>query len=136
MASVRGWVECCHGGDDGRLRLCVCVFVSVCMYVCMYLCMYVCVYAVVVVASSSFLFLSVSVASALRVLTIAPLHCPCACGGIAGGSLYHVLHQSAVEWPVDRQKFVCRQLAAGLAYLHSIDIVHNDIKAHNLLVRW
>ena len=33
-----------------------------------------------------------------------------------------------------RQLHCVKQLAAGLSYLHSRDIVHNDIKSHNVLV--
>jgi serine/threonine protein kinase len=54
---------------------------------------------------------------------------------MARGSLYHVLYSSAVEMPRERQNTIIKQLAAALAYLHSIDIVHNDIKAPNVLVR-
>eukprot|EP00455_Lapot_gusevi_P056792 TRINITY_DN9524_c0_g1_i2.p1 TRINITY_DN9524_c0_g1~~TRINITY_DN9524_c0_g1_i2.p1 ORF type:complete len:208 (+),score=28.19 TRINITY_DN9524_c0_g1_i2:106-729(+) len=53
---------------------------------------------------------------------------------MARGSLYHVLHQSPVEMNYDRQLSIARQIAAGLAYCHACDIVHNDIKAYNVLV--
>ena len=53
---------------------------------------------------------------------------------MARGSLYHVLHTSKIEMTRDRQLALCRQIAAALVYLHALDIVHNDLKAPNVLV--
>lgn len=51
-----------------------------------------------------------------------------------GGSLYHVLHISQFEISLETRLSIVRQVVAGLAFIHANDIVHNDIKAHNILV--
>lgn len=37
--------------------------------------------------------------------------------------------------PLERQVLIARQMAAALSYMHATDIVHNDLKSLNVLVR-
>jgi serine/threonine protein kinase len=37
--------------------------------------------------------------------------------------------------PLERQVWIARQMTAALSYMHATEIVHNDIKSLNVLVR-
>lgn len=49
-----------------------------------------------------------------------------------GGSLYHLLRDTALDEP--QISFICREILSGLAYLHSRNLVHRDIKSDNILL--
>ncbi|XP_041348192.1 LIM domain kinase 2-like isoform X2 [Gigantopelta aegis] len=54
---------------------------------------------------------------------------------IAGGTLTDILHDISRDIPwVERIKFA-RDIADGMAYLHSMGIMHRDLTSHNCLVR-
>ncbi|KAJ8312730.1 hypothetical protein KUTeg_010103 [Tegillarca granosa] len=54
---------------------------------------------------------------------------------IPGGTLKDLLHDSSKELPwIQRVKFT-KDIAAGMAYLHSMDIVHRDLNSQNCLVK-
>jgi len=52
------------------------------------------------------------------------------------GALVDVLHQydSGVRMGESAIAFVCRETLRGLTYIHSLDIIHRDIKSDNILI--
>eukprot|EP01119_Soliformovum_irregulare_P015651 TRINITY_DN442_c0_g1_i2.p1 TRINITY_DN442_c0_g1~~TRINITY_DN442_c0_g1_i2.p1 ORF type:complete len:339 (-),score=79.37 TRINITY_DN442_c0_g1_i2:47-1063(-) len=50
------------------------------------------------------------------------------------GSLYHVMNSVMYNFGFDRFFYVSTEIAKGLQYLHSIDLVHRDFKSLNILV--
>jgi len=52
---------------------------------------------------------------------------------VEGGSLHEIMHKFGV-FPESLAKVYIRQILEGLAYLHSQDVLHRDIKGANILI--
>lgn len=52
-----------------------------------------------------------------------------------GGNLYNVLHHTTVDYSIFHALSWCYQTAKGVSYLHSLKLVHRDIKPPNLLLQ-
>ena len=50
------------------------------------------------------------------------------------GSLFDYLHNKNMKPPQDQSIKWAKQIAYGMAYLHRHDIVHRDLKSHNVLL--
>jgi len=53
---------------------------------------------------------------------------------VPGGDLRAILKDENKEIPWDVRSDIAKQLAAAMNYLHSRNIIHRDLKSHNLLV--
>ncbi|CAH1163270.1 unnamed protein product [Phaedon cochleariae] len=54
---------------------------------------------------------------------------------ISGGSLTELLHDSNQPLPWEQRVSFAKDIAAGMAYLHSMNIIHRDLNSQNCLVR-
>ncbi|XP_014237967.1 LIM domain kinase 1 isoform X1 [Trichogramma pretiosum] len=54
---------------------------------------------------------------------------------IPGGTLRALLHDTSELLSWDQRTSFAKDIAAGMAYLHSMNIIHRDLNSHNCLVR-
>jgi LIM domain kinase 1 len=54
---------------------------------------------------------------------------------ISGGTLTELIHDTAQPLPWEQRVSFAKDIAAGMAYLHSMNIIHRDLNSHNCLVR-
>ncbi|XP_073523703.1 LIM domain kinase 1 isoform X1 [Phyllobates terribilis] len=54
---------------------------------------------------------------------------------IPGGTLRRVIKGMDTQYPWNKRVSFARDIAAGMTYLHSMNIIHRDLNSHNCLVR-
>lgn len=54
---------------------------------------------------------------------------------IPGGSLKELIHDSDLVLPWEQRILFARDIACGMSYLHSMNIIHRDLNSLNCLVR-
>ncbi|XP_045468751.1 LIM domain kinase 1 isoform X1 [Harmonia axyridis] len=54
---------------------------------------------------------------------------------ISGGTLTDLIHNISQPLPWEQRVSFAKDIAAGMAYLHSMNIIHRDLNSHNCLVR-
>uniref|UniRef100_A0A665VVA9 LIM domain kinase 1 n=1 Tax=Echeneis naucrates TaxID=173247 RepID=A0A665VVA9_ECHNA len=54
---------------------------------------------------------------------------------IKGGTLREIIKKMDSSYPWNQRVSFAKDIAAGMAYLHSMNIIHRDLNSHNCLVR-
>uniref|UniRef100_A0A669D365 LIM domain kinase 1 n=1 Tax=Oreochromis niloticus TaxID=8128 RepID=A0A669D365_ORENI len=54
---------------------------------------------------------------------------------IKGGTLREIIKKMDSNYPWNQRVSFAKDIAAGMAYLHSMNIIHRDLNSHNCLVR-
>uniref|UniRef100_A0A8C9STU8 LIM domain kinase 1 n=1 Tax=Scleropages formosus TaxID=113540 RepID=A0A8C9STU8_SCLFO len=54
---------------------------------------------------------------------------------IKGGTLREIIKKMDSKYPWNQRVSFAKDIAAGMAYLHSMNIIHRDLNSHNCLVR-
>lgn len=54
---------------------------------------------------------------------------------ISGGTLKELIHDSGLPLPWEQRVSFAKDIACGMSYLHSMNIIHRDLNSHNCLVR-
>lgn len=54
---------------------------------------------------------------------------------IPGGTLKDLIHDSSIILPWEQRVNFAKDIASGMSYLHSKNIIHRDLNSHNCLVR-
>lgn len=54
---------------------------------------------------------------------------------IGGGTLKELIHNLEETLPWDQRISFAKDIASGMAYLHTCDIIHRDLNSNNCLVR-
>lgn len=54
---------------------------------------------------------------------------------ISGGTLKDLIHDLTEPLPYEQRVNFAKDIASGMAYLHSMNIIHRDLNSHNCLVR-
>uniref|UniRef100_A0A8C6T0V6 LIM domain kinase 1 n=1 Tax=Neogobius melanostomus TaxID=47308 RepID=A0A8C6T0V6_9GOBI len=54
---------------------------------------------------------------------------------IKGGTLREIIKKMETNYPWNQRVSFAKDIAAGMSYLHSMNIIHRDLNSHNCLVR-